>query len=63
MPITDAERERAARALCRTAGYPEDTIFEGQPAWAWYLYQVDTVLETTLSQKELARLRDASKGD
>jgi hypothetical protein len=61
MPITDAERERAARALCRKAGYSEDMIFEGQPAWAWYLDQVDMVLETTLSPEELARLRDTGK--
>jgi hypothetical protein len=61
MPITDAERERAARALCRKAGYPEDTIFDGQPAWAWYLDQVDTVLETTLSPEELVRLRETGK--
>lgn len=57
MAITNAQRERAARALCRKAGYPEDAIFEGQPAWAWYLDQVDTVLETTLSTEDLARLR------
>jgi hypothetical protein len=44
MPITDDERERAARALCRGAGYSEDTLFEGRPAWAWYLDQVDMVL-------------------
>ena len=58
MPISDAERERAARALCRKAGYPEDICFDGQPAWAWYLGQVDTVLESTLSPEELARLRE-----
>jgi hypothetical protein len=63
MPITNAERERAARALCRKAGYPEDAIFEGRPAWAWYLDQVDTVLETALSPEELSRLRDAKKND
>jgi hypothetical protein len=57
MPITDAEREQAARALCRKAEYPEDAIFDGQPAWAWYLDQVDAVLEATLSPEELARLR------
>jgi hypothetical protein len=34
-------------------------MFDGQPAWAWYLDQVDTVLETTLSREELARLRDS----
>ena len=63
MPITDAGRERAARALCRKAGYPEDINFDGQPAWAWYLDQVDTVLEATLSPEELARLRDVERGD
>jgi hypothetical protein len=63
MPITEMERERAARALCRKAGYAEDTIFDGQPAWAWYLDQVDTVLETTLSPEELASLRHSGETD
>ena len=62
MTITDAERERAARALCRMAGYPEDTMFDGQPGWAWYLGQVDAVLESTLSSEQLARLRDLDEG-
>jgi hypothetical protein len=30
-------------------------MFDGQPAWVWYLDQVDSVLETTLSHEELAR--------
>jgi hypothetical protein len=48
MPITDAQREHAARALCRKAGYLEDTVFDGQPAWMWYLDHVDAVLEAVL---------------
>lgn len=38
-------REAAARALCRKAGNPENTMFEGKPMWKSYLDDVDTVLE------------------
>lgn len=38
-------REQAARALCRKAGNPEDTMFEGKPMWMSYLDDVDTVLK------------------
>lgn len=49
-------RERAARALCRLDGHPEDIRFEGRPMWESYLPQVDAVLEAALSPEELARL-------
>ncbi len=29
--------ERAARALCRLAGHPENTGFEGRPMWESYI--------------------------
>lgn len=38
-------RELAARALCRKAGLPEDSIFQGRPMWEDFLPEVDTVLE------------------
>ncbi|OQM75241.1 hypothetical protein [Manganibacter manganicus] len=38
-------RERAARALCRKAGHAEDIIFDGKPAWAWFLSHADAVFE------------------
>jgi hypothetical protein len=38
-------RERAARALCRKAGHAEDIIFDGKPAWAWFLGHADAVFE------------------
>lgn len=39
-----APRERAARALCRKNGVPENTKFEGRPMWESYLDTVDTVI-------------------
>lgn len=38
-------RERAARALCRHAGNPEATMFEGRPMWESYLAEADYVLK------------------
>lgn len=38
-------RELAARALCRRHGLPEDTKYDGDPAWMSFLLDVDTVLE------------------
>jgi hypothetical protein len=50
-------RERAARALCRLSGNPEDTIFEGQPMWMSFLDEVDTVLIAALTMEEWRRIR------
>ena len=50
-------RERAARALCRLAGNPEDTTFEGKPMWASYLDEVDAVLRAALAPEEWERIR------
>ena len=36
--------ERAARALCRHAGNPENTQFEGKPMWQSYLPEAAAVL-------------------
>lgn len=38
-------RERAARALCRKAGHPENTTFEGGKMWESFLPEVDAVLK------------------
>jgi len=43
MPRSDP-RERAARALCRKAGHPENIKFEGKPMWQSYLDDVDAVI-------------------
>jgi len=51
-------RERAARALCRLAGNPEDTRFEGRPMWESYLPEVDAVLGAVLGPDEVERMVD-----
>lgn len=51
-------RERAARALCRLAGVPEDTRFEGRPIWESYLAEVDAVLGEVLGPDEVERMVD-----
>lgn len=51
-----SSRERAARALCRRAGNPEDTKFEGRPMWMSYLEEVDAVLEAALEPDEWVRV-------
>lgn len=50
-------RERAARALCRLAGNPEDARFERQPMWMSYLDEVDIVLRAALDDDEWRRIR------
>jgi hypothetical protein len=50
-------RERAARALCRLAGNPENTTFEGRPMWMSYLEEVDVVLEVAIEPEEWERLK------
>lgn len=50
-------RERAARALCRMNGVPEDTKFEGRPMWESYLDEVGTVLKAALTPEELEKLK------
>ena len=49
-------RERAARALCRHAGHPENSKFQERPMWQAYLDEVDVVLEAALSPEEFVRL-------
>jgi hypothetical protein len=49
-------RERAARALCRFRGLPEDTKFEGRPMWESMLSEVNVVLEAALEPEEWERI-------
>lgn len=56
---TKSPRERAARALCRRAGNPEDTKFEGKPMWMSYLDEVDAVLQAALTAEEWQKMREA----
>lgn len=37
--------ERAARALCRLDGHPENATMDGKPLWQDYLPEVRAVLE------------------
>jgi len=50
-------RERAARALCRLALNPENTMHEGKPLWLSYLEEVDTVLAAALTTEEWKKVR------
>lgn len=54
-------RERAARALCRLDGHPENIQFEGKPMWQSYLPQVDAVLEAALPADQWANIRDEDR--
>lgn len=36
--------EKAARALCRHAGNPENTMLNGRPMWTSYLAEAKAVL-------------------
>lgn len=42
--------EAAARALCRQAGTPENTQFEGQPMWMSYLPDARAAIEAALPE-------------
>ena len=54
-------RERAARALCKLDGYPENSRINGVASWRCYLFQVDTVLRAALSEEEWHRILDHDK--
>ena len=38
-------REIVARTLCRLAGNPENTTYQGRPMWESYLPEADAVLK------------------
>lgn len=40
--------EAAARALCRHAGNPESTMFEGKPMWQSYLPEAKAAIEAAI---------------
>ena len=48
--------ERAARALCRFHGLPEDSQFEGKPMWQSHIDEATTVLRAALSEDDFMRL-------
>ncbi|MCP4561751.1 MAG: hypothetical protein GY873_22395 [Bosea sp.] len=43
-PMRREPREIAARALCRRAGHPENTKFQGKPMWMSFLADADAVI-------------------
>lgn len=55
-------RELAARALCRKAGLPEDSKFEGRPMWESFLPEADAVLEA-IGWKEQLSTEGANNGN
>jgi hypothetical protein len=48
MPTIDKAVEAAARALCRHAGNPEHTKFEGKPMWQSYLPEAKAAVEAAI---------------
>ncbi len=54
--MSQSPREKAARALCRLDGNPENSTFEGKPMWHSYLVQVDAVLKAALSDEDYQRI-------
>lgn len=40
--------DAAARALCRLAGNPENTSFEGKPMWQSYLTEAKAAIDAAL---------------
>lgn len=56
--------EKAARALCRYDGHPEDIMFEGKPMWMSYLGEAKAVLEAIdRFYPDDATSRPESRGD
>ncbi|HKY82611.1 MAG TPA: hypothetical protein VJM09_14185 [Sphingobium sp.] len=53
--------ERAARALCKAEGNPENTTFEGKPMWRSYLPQVRLVL-AAIQQADSAMIDAGNQG-
>lgn len=44
----DKAIEAAARALCRSAGNPENTRFEGKPMWQSYIPEATAAITAAL---------------
>ena len=42
---SQSDWEKAARALCRHHGNPENTLMNGRPMWMSYLAEAKAVLE------------------
>jgi hypothetical protein len=54
---TKSPRERAARALCRLAGNPENAIYNGKPMWMSFLPEADAALEAALPTEVWERVK------
>lgn len=52
--------EKVARALCRHAGNPENTKFEGRPMWESYLPEAQAVIDA-LSDPDAAMITAATE--
>jgi len=52
MVITDKAIEAAARALCRLAGHPENTKFEGKPMWQSFAPEAKAAIEAAIPHLE-----------
>lgn len=56
-PDLEKAREAAARALCRFAGNPENTMFEQHPMWRSYLPEANAAIEAALPHLGLANAK------
>jgi hypothetical protein len=48
MPDIEKAIEAAARALCRFAGNPENTPFEGEPMWESFVPEAKAAIDAAL---------------
>jgi hypothetical protein len=58
--MDEKKRETVAKALCRQAGNPENTMFMGLPMWKSYLSEADALLQSGEADDILER--HASEG-
>lgn len=54
--------ERAARAICRFRGLPEDTRFEGAPMWHSVVPEALAALGAAVPREEMERLVPGYRG-
>lgn len=62
MPKPRPPLERAARALCRCDGLPENIIFEGRPMWESFIPKANAVLDALEEPVALASRRGRDRG-
>jgi hypothetical protein len=53
----ESPRERAAKALCRLSGHPENMMFNERPVWRSFLADSDSILMVALDPDEWERIR------